>query len=103
MQDRGFVALSRFEVMPGWADAVSDAFADRPHQVEDASGFVRLEVLRPAENPLEFWLLTFWTDEESFRIWHRSHDRKAAHAQMPAGLRLRPGSAQLSSFELIAT
>ena len=103
MRDRGFVALSRFEVMPGWEDAVSDAFADRPHQVEHAPGFVRLEVLRPAEHPAEFWLLTFWTDEAAFRVWHRSHDRKAAHAAMPDGLRLRPGSAQLSRFELIAS
>lgn len=103
MRDSAFVALSRFEVMPGWEDAVSEAFRDRPHQVESTPGFVRLEVLRPAENPAEFWLLTFWSDEESFRTWHRGHDRKAAHTGMPEGLRLRPGSARLSSFEMIAS
>jgi len=103
MRDGGYVALSRFEVMPGWEDPVAEAFGDRPHHVENATGFVRLEVLRPSDNAAEFWLLTFWTDEESFRNWHRSHDRKAAHAGMPPGLRLRPGSAELSSFELVAT
>ncbi|MEX2563485.1 MAG: antibiotic biosynthesis monooxygenase family protein [Nitriliruptoraceae bacterium] len=103
MRGCDFVALSRFEVMPGWEDSVAEAFVARPHQVENAPGFVRLEVLRPADNAAEFWLLTFWTDEESFRSWHRSHDRKAAHAGMPPGLRLRPGSAELSSFELVTT
>ena len=68
MPGRGFVALSRFEVMPGWEDAVAEAFVARPHLVEDAPGFVRLEVLRPADNPAEFLLLTFWSDEESFRV-----------------------------------
>lgn len=42
----------------GLEDEVHEAFVHRPHLVEDADGFLRLDVLRPHENPSEFWLLT---------------------------------------------
>lgn len=105
MQDRqgvGYVALSRFEVVDGFSDAVVDAFRARPHLVEDAPGFVRLDVLRPVDEPSQFWLLTYWSDEEAFRVWHRSHDRTLAHRGMPEGLRLVPGSFELVGFEHVA-
>lgn len=99
----GFVALSRFEVRPGWEDPVAEAFQNRPRRVEHAEGFLRLDVLRPEANPAEFWLLTYWTDEAAFRTWHASHDRVAAHAGMPPGLKLLPGSAQLVSLEHVTS
>ena len=101
--DVGYVALSRFQVTDGFADAVVDAFCDRPHLVEDAPGFVRLDVLRPVDEPTQFWLLTYWTDEDSFRSWHRSHDRTLAHRGIPDGLRLVPGSFELSGFEHVTS
>lgn len=97
--DVGYVALSRFEVTEAFVDATADAFRDRPHLVEDAPGFVRLDVLRPVVEPAQFWLLTYWTDEDAFRTWHRSHDRTRAHRGMPDGLRLVPGSFELSGFQ----
>lgn len=96
------VAISRFEVLDGWQDAVADAFRNRPHLVDDATGFQRLEVLRPADRPREFWLLTWWDDEPSFRRWHRDH-RTAAHQYLPPGLRLVPGSARVESFDHVAS
>lgn len=99
----GYVALSRFEVTDGFTDAVVEAFRDRPHLVEDAAGFVRLDVLRPIDQPAQFWLLTYWTDEDAFRTWHRGHDRILAHRGMPEGLRLVPGSFNLAAFRHVTT
>lgn len=99
----GYVALSRFEVRPGWEDAVAAAFRDRPRLVERASGFLRLDVLRPVHHPTEFWLITYWTHEAAFREWHRSHDRRSAHQGMPAGLRLIPGSAEIIELEHVTS
>lgn len=93
-----FVALSRFTVANGLEDEVHQAFVDRPRRVEQVDGFVRLDVLRPDADPREFWLITYWTDESSFRVWHKSHDRKASHELMPPGLRLVPGAQEVSTF-----
>jgi heme-degrading monooxygenase HmoA len=85
-----FVAVSRFEVANGLAEAVKDAFAARPHLVDAASGFRRMEVMSPLENPDEIWLLTWWDDEASFRTWHHSHAYHDAHRGIPRGRKLRP-------------
>lgn len=98
----GFVALSRFEVREGWEHAVTEAFRSRPHLVDGAPGFVRLDVLRPHTTPTEFWLLTYWTDEASFAAWHRDH-RKQAHHAIPQGLKLVPGSARVDNFDHVAS
>lgn len=99
----GYAALSRFEVRDGWEVAVATAFRERPHLVEETPGFLRLDVLRPTDGPTQFWLLTYWTDEDAFRAWHRGHDRKAAHAGIPDGLRLVPGSAEIAGFEHVTS
>lgn len=79
--------LSRFTVINGMEAEVREAFINRPHMVENAPGFLRLEVLSPSEQPAEFWLLTYWESEQDFREWHRNH-RHESHQYMPKGLRL---------------
>ncbi|MFP5246989.1 MAG: antibiotic biosynthesis monooxygenase family protein, partial [Thermoanaerobaculia bacterium] len=66
----GYVSISRFRVRNGMESAVADAFRTRPHLVDHTPGFVRMDVLSPAEDGSEFWLVTYWTDEQSFRSWH---------------------------------
>ena len=39
---------------------------NRPHQVDSAPGFIRMEVANPGGDPKEFWLLTWWRDAASF-------------------------------------
>lgn len=99
----GHVAVSRFEVREGWEDAVVEAFRARPGLVDDVDGFLKLDVLRPRDNPREFWLLTYWTSESAFRQWHRGHGRTTAHAGIPEGLRLVPGSARVDAFDHVTT
>jgi heme-degrading monooxygenase HmoA len=79
--------LSRFTVINGMEAEVRQAFINRPHLVENAPGFVRLEVLSPSGQPAEFWLLTYWETEQHFRDWHKNH-RHESHQLMPKGLRL---------------
>lgn len=98
-----FVALSTFTVANGMAEEVKAAFLRRPHLVDTAPGFVRMDVMSPTERPEEIWLLTYWTDEASYRAWHRSHAWKASHAGIPPGLKLVPGSARLRFFAHVAS
>ena len=97
-----FLAVSRFKVVNGMAEAVRAAFEARPHLVDAAPGFLRMEVARPVEDPDEFWLLTYWADEASYRTWHHSHLYQESHKGIPRGLKLDPGATELRFFETIA-
>ena len=100
--ERLFVALSRFTVAngPAMVRTVKDAF--RLHLVDQADGFVRMDVISPLDDPAEIWLITYWTDEARFEAWHRSHHYKDAHRGIPQGLKLVRGSFSLRYFEHIS-
>ena len=102
-ENRGFVALSRFVIRNEMQKEVREAFLRRPHLVDDAPGFVRMEVLSPLEDAREIWLMTFWTNEESFREWHHSHLYRESHKGIPKGLKLVPQSVELRFFEHICS
>ena len=97
-----FLALSKFKVRNGMEGEVREAFLRRPHLVDGAAGFVRMDVVSPTDDAAEFWLLTYWKDEASFREWHRSHLYRESHEGIPAGLKLAPESTQLLTFRYIA-
>ena len=98
-----FVAMSRFTIANGMTEPVREAFRCRPRVVEQAPGFVRMDVIGPADHQEEIWLITYWTDEESYRVWHRSHEYHASHAGIPKGLKLVPGSVRIDFFEHITS
>jgi len=94
-----FVALSKFIVANGMTAEVKKAFQERPHLVDQAPGFLKMEVISPLDNPDEIWLLTYWEDEDSYRVWHRSHEYQESHKGIPKGLKLVPRSAEIRLFE----
>ena len=98
-----FMALSRFVVANGKTAEVKAAFQARPHLVDSAPGFLRMEVVCPRDNPDEFWLLTWWTDEVHYETWHRSHEYHDSHKGIPKGLKLVPKSAQIRYFDHVAS
>ena len=97
-----FVALSRFVVANGMTGEVKAAFRNRPHLVDGASGFVRMEVLSPLDRPEEIWLITYWSDQASFSAWHRSHLYHESHQGIPKGLKLVPGETEQRGFEFVS-
>lgn len=94
-----FVALSRFTVANAMAGDVKAAFRNRPHLVDAAPGFARMEVISPQDRPEEIWLFTWWADRASFEAWHRSHLYHESHKAMPKGLKLVPGETQMRFFD----
>jgi heme-degrading monooxygenase HmoA len=95
--------LSRFVVANDMDAEVKQAFLLRPHLVDTAAGFVRMDVLSPEDMPNEIWLMTYWVDIASYRTWHKSHAYHESHAGIPKGLKLVPGSAALRIFNLIVS
>ena len=98
----GFVALSKFIIANDVTPQVKAAFMARPHLVDDAPGFLRMEVLSPLDDLNEIWLFTHWTDEQSFRAWHHSHLYHESHRGIPKGLKLVPKSASVRYFEHVS-
>jgi heme oxygenase (mycobilin-producing) len=99
----GFVALSKFVVANGMTPSVKASFRNRPHMVDAAPGYLRMDVISPVDRPDEIWLMTFWTNEASFRAWHHSHLYHASHKGIPEGLKLVPGETQIRVFEHVAS
>jgi heme oxygenase (mycobilin-producing) len=98
-----FVALSKFVIANGKTAEVKEAFRQRPHLVDDQPGFVRMDVLSPLERPEEIWLVTYWTDAESFTLWHHSHLYHESHKGIPKGLKLVPGETKIRHFEHVCS
>jgi heme oxygenase (mycobilin-producing) len=99
----GVCVVSRFAVANGMTDEVKEAFRMRPHIVDDAPGFLRMEVLSPHDRPEEIWLMTWWRSEQHYREWHRGHTYRDAHAGIPKGLRLDPRSTEIRIFEHVSS
>ncbi len=97
-----FIARSRFVVANATADAVREAFRNRPHEVDSAPGFVRMEVMSPLDDGNEFCLTTYWSDEGSFRSWYKSHAFRESHRGIPRGLKVVRGSLNLQFYELVS-
>jgi len=50
-----YIVISKFKVINGLENEVLESFQKRPHKVDSEPGFIRMEVLRPEEQPEEFW------------------------------------------------
>ena len=96
------VAISRFKVANGMEDSVRQAFLHRPRFVDEETGFLGLEVFSDKQDPSILYLLTRWTDSESFQAWHSSENHHRSHAFIPKGLKLDPTMTKVIQAERVA-
>jgi heme-degrading monooxygenase HmoA len=97
----GFAVRSRFVIANGMEEEVRAAFRSRPHLVDSAAGFLRMEVLSPLDRPAEIWLMTWWASHQDYRDWHAGHGYHASHAGIPKGLKLVGKETQIQPLEVI--
>jgi heme-degrading monooxygenase HmoA len=95
------VALSRFKVANGMEEFVARAFLNRPRLVENAEGFLGLEVFTDRSDATVFYLSTRWTSESAFRQWHSSEAHHASHQGIPKGLKLDAAVTQLTVLDYL--
>jgi heme-degrading monooxygenase HmoA len=62
------------------------AFGHRAHLVDEAPGFVDLEVWRSDRDPGEVIMVSRWRDRAAFRDYMRSPGHAASHARIPVEL-----------------
>lgn len=71
-------------------NSVREAFFNRPHYVDSAPGYLGMETFTDSTDETVFYLVTRWTDADSFRTWHGSKDHRLSHRFIPKGLKLDP-------------
>ena len=94
--------ISKFNVRNGMEKEVKEAFRNRPKLVENAKGFIRLDVISPVSNPSEIHLITYWSSIKDFEYWHSNH-LKDSHQYIPKGLKIDPQSRELVQYEHITS
>jgi len=97
------LALSRFRVANSMEEQVRAAFIDRPGLVDSALGFLGMETFTDKSDPTIFYLVTRWSDQESFHAWHRSKEHHESHRFIPKGLKLDSSYTQVIELERIGS
>ena len=74
-----YVVINAINVPADQHDHMAERFAKRAGLVEQADGFERFTLLRPADGK-DVWLVeTQWRDESSFQAWMSSRAFGAQH------------------------
>ena len=77
-----YVVINAITVPEGAAGAeLERRFAARAGAVDGQSGFVRFQLLRPADDHDAYFVLTEWASKADFETWLQSRDFAAGHGQ----------------------
>ena len=97
-----YVVANRVRVALDWHDEFEQRFRRRAGQIEQQAGFVRMEILRPADETSPYVVLTTWKDEAAFKSWVGSEDFKLAHRD-PMPKEAFSGESSMERHEVIIT
>jgi heme-degrading monooxygenase HmoA len=97
-----FVVMNRIPVNPDYAEQFEERFTNRAREVDKMPGFVRNQVLRPANPDDPYIVLTVWKAQDDFETWVNSESFQKGHAKsgtLPPETFL--GHGKLEQFEII--
>lgn len=95
-----YIVANRVAVAPEWGEKFEERFRQRAGQVDKQPGFVRMQILRPADETSPYVVLTSWQSEAAFNAWVGSEDFKLAH-QNPLPKEAFNGEGALERFEVV--
>src|SRR3569623_2356363 len=81
-----YVSLSRLKVEEGRAAELVAAFRRRAHLVDDADGFVDLEVWQSDRDPAEVVMVSRWRDRDAFKAYMKSDAHRISHERIDPDL-----------------
>jgi heme-degrading monooxygenase HmoA len=81
-----YVSMSRLRIPVDRADALVQAFRARVRLVDQADGFVDLQVWQSDRDAGELIMVSRWRDRAAFTAYMRSEDHKTSHARIPPEL-----------------
>jgi heme-degrading monooxygenase HmoA len=98
------VAISRFRIISANADAVAAQYQQRSRLVEQAAGFLGLEILRGQDHPDEFLVCMRWANRTAFDAYRGSPLFRQAHrtiGQIPGRTRIDRATHDVEVFDVI--
>src|SRR4051794_21826051 len=81
-----YVSMSRLRVPEERSAELVDAFRRRAHLVDDADGFIDLEVWQSDRDRGELVMVGRWRDREAFKAYMRSEDHRISHSRIDPAL-----------------
>ena len=97
-----FVVMNRIPINPDYAEQFEERFRSRAGEVDKMQGFVRNQVLRPADPEAPYIVLTFWESKADFENWVNSEAFRKGHARSGSlPQEAFRGRSKLESFEVI--
>jgi len=78
--------MSRLRIQPEEAPALVEAFRARAHLVDDADGFVDLQVWQSDRDQGEILMVSRWRDRVAFRNYMRSAQHQISHDRIDPAL-----------------
>ena len=79
--------MSRLRVDGDRSDELIAAFQARAHLVDDADGFLDLQVWRSDRDPTEVLMVSRWRDRDAFKAYMKSAEHRVSHDRIDAGLK----------------
>ena len=101
-----YVSLSRLRVETSRRDDLVEAFNRRAHLVDDADGFIDLQVWQSDRDPDEILMVSRWRDKSSFQRYMRSDAHAISHRRIPHDLQRAIGLERLEhlhTYRVVAT
>jgi heme-degrading monooxygenase HmoA len=77
-----YVSLSRLRIAPERAPELVTAFRGRAHLVEEADGFVDLQVWQSDRDASELIMVSRWRDRHAFTQYMRSEAHHVSHERI---------------------
>jgi heme-degrading monooxygenase HmoA len=81
-----YVSLSRLRVPQERAPELVSAFRRRAHLVEEADGFVDLQVWQSDRDAGELVMVSRWRDREAFKAYMKSESHRVSHDRIDPDL-----------------
>ena len=97
--------MSRLRVDPQRSDDLVAAFRGPAHLVDDADGFIDLQVWRSDRDPAEVLMVSRWRDRDAFKRYMKSADHRVSHDRIDSDLKdaIRLERLEhLSTYEVVA-
>jgi len=77
-----YVSLSRLRIPEERAPELVSAFRRRAHLVEQADGFVDLQVWQSDSDEGEIVMVSRWRDRDAFKAYMKSESHRISHARI---------------------
>jgi len=78
-----FIAMNRFQVVPGREEAFEQVWRERESHLDEVGGFKEFHLLRGpgADDATLYVSHTIWESREAFEAWTKSDSFRKSHAR----------------------